>query len=256
MPHDTKQLNYGKLSSKLPNMTLILGARCIDGVVLVADKKITRTNELGSISFEYKRKLHGELRHVIFGISGSTDTFEFFVDEIKERVNQGDVKLENVTNVISDKVLEINDKRHFQKDLFFNLLVAVQYPQRPTILTYVIGDGGKRVVNTYESIGIGSVFAEPFLKNIWNSNLKMTKVAELGWFLIKYIEDYQLHSSVGIGSNYPQIWFIPDNETNENGEKIDYEISPETKPKELKEIKKNVSKNFKLYHRQLQKLFH
>jgi hypothetical protein len=84
----------------------------------------------------------------------------------------------------------------------------------------------------------------------------MTKVAELGWFLIKYIEDYQLHSSVGIGSNYPQIWFIPDNETNENGEKIDYEISPETKPKELKEIKKNVSKNFKLYHKQLQKLFH
>ena len=148
MPHDTKQLNYGKLSSKLPNMTLILGARCIDGVVLVADKKITRTNELGSISFEYKRKLHGELRHVIFGISGSTDTFEFFVDEIKERVNQGDVKLENVTNVISHKVLEINDKRHFQKDLFFNLLVAVQYPQRPTILNYVIGDGGKRVVNS------------------------------------------------------------------------------------------------------------
>jgi hypothetical protein len=31
----TKQLNYGKLCSKLPNMTFILGARCIDGVVLV-----------------------------------------------------------------------------------------------------------------------------------------------------------------------------------------------------------------------------
>ena len=64
-------------------MTLILGARCIDGVVLVADKKITRTNELGSISFEYKRKLHGELRHVKYLAFQVTDTFEFFVDEIK-----------------------------------------------------------------------------------------------------------------------------------------------------------------------------
>ena len=200
---ESKELKCGKLSSKLPNMTFILGARCTNGVVLVADKKITRTNEFGSISFEYKRKLHGELGHVIFGVSGSTDTFEFFVDEIKERVNQGDVTIENVTNVISGKVLEINDKRHFKKDLFFNLLVAVQYPQKPTILTYVIGDGGKQVVNTYESIGIGSVFAEPFLKNIWNSNLKMSTIAALGWFIIKYIEDYQLHSSVGIGTKLP-----------------------------------------------------
>jgi 20S proteasome alpha/beta subunit len=177
------------------------------------------------------------------------------VDEIKERVNQGDVTIENVTNVISDKVLEINDKRKFKKDLFFNLLVAVQSPQKPTILTYVIGDGGKRGVHTFESIGVGSMFAEPFLQNIWNSNLKMSKVAELGWFIIKYIEDYQLHSSVGIGSEYPQIWFIPDNETNEKGEKIDYEVNPETRPKEFKEIKNNVNRNFKLYHKQLQKLF-
>ena len=75
MLHTTKQLNYGKLSSKLPNMTLILGARCSDGVVLVADKKITKTNEISSISYEYINKLHGELSHVIFGISGSTETF-------------------------------------------------------------------------------------------------------------------------------------------------------------------------------------
>jgi 20S proteasome alpha/beta subunit len=182
------ELKCGKLSSKLPNITFILGARCIDGVVLVADRKITKINEICSISFEYKRKLHRELRHVIFGVSGSTDTFEFFVDEIKNRINQGDVTLENVTNIISDKVLEINDKRHFNKDLFFCLLVGVQYPQKPTTLTYVIGDGDKRLVNTYTSIGIGSVFAEPFLKNIWNSNLKMSSIAALGWFIIKYIK--------------------------------------------------------------------
>ena len=79
----------------------------------------------------------------------------------------------------------------------------------------------------------------------------MSSFAALGWFIIQYIEDYQLHSSVGVGTNYPQIWFIPDNE---NGEKVDYEINPETRPKEFNEIKNNVNRNFKLYHKQLQKL--
>jgi 20S proteasome alpha/beta subunit len=59
MFNNTKQLNYGKVSSKLSHMTVILGARFLDEVVLVADKKITKANEIGSISFEYKRKLHG-----------------------------------------------------------------------------------------------------------------------------------------------------------------------------------------------------
>jgi 20S proteasome alpha/beta subunit len=247
---------YNKPLTKNEPMTLIVGAKCTDGVVLVADKKIIKINEIDSISFEYKRKLHGELRHVIFGLSGSTETFEFFVDEIKERVNQGDVKLRNVTNVISDKVLEINKKRDFNRKLFFNLLVAVQYPNNKTLLTYIDGYGGKSQIDKYRSIGIGSIFAEPFLKNIWNPNLKMSKIASVGWFIIKYIEDYQLHSSVGIGVNYPQIWFIPDNETNTKGEKVDYEVNPETRPKEFKEIKNDVNKNFKLYHKQLQKLFH
>ena len=62
--------------------------------------------------------MHGELGHVIFGVSGSTAIFELFVNEIKERVIQGDVTLENVTNVISDKILEINKKRDFKINLF------------------------------------------------------------------------------------------------------------------------------------------
>jgi 20S proteasome alpha/beta subunit len=253
---ESKELKCGKLIPNLPNMTFILGGRCIDGVVLVADRKITKTNEIGSISFEYKRKLHGELGHVIFGVSGSTETFEYFVDEIKDRISQGDVTLENVTNIIADKVLEINDKRHFYRETRFDLLTAVQHPDKPTALTHISVFGGKNKVNVYHTIGIGSVFAKPFLELSWNSNLNMSTLAELGWFIIKYIEDYQLDSSVGVGSNYPQIWFIPDNETNENGEKIDYEVNPETRPKEFKEIKNNVNKNFKLYHKQLQKLFH
>jgi hypothetical protein len=39
------ELKCGKLSSKLRNMTFILGARRIAGVVLIADRKITNLDE-------------------------------------------------------------------------------------------------------------------------------------------------------------------------------------------------------------------
>ena len=58
-------------------MTHILGSRCKDGVILVADKKITSINEIKSISFQYKEKIFGILHHVLFASSGSIDTFEF-----------------------------------------------------------------------------------------------------------------------------------------------------------------------------------
>ena len=65
-------------------MTFILGARCKDGVVLISDKKVTL--DYGA-DFDYREKLFGDLRHVIIGSSGSTDTFEYFRGYIMDYVN-------------------------------------------------------------------------------------------------------------------------------------------------------------------------
>jgi 20S proteasome alpha/beta subunit len=50
-------------------MTFILGSKCSNGVVLVADKKITVTDNTG-MYFDYRDKLFAELRHVISGSPG------------------------------------------------------------------------------------------------------------------------------------------------------------------------------------------
>jgi hypothetical protein len=55
----SKELKCGILSSKLSNMTFILGARCSDGVVLIADRKITNLDE--GLTFDYGDKLFAEL---------------------------------------------------------------------------------------------------------------------------------------------------------------------------------------------------
>jgi hypothetical protein len=81
----------------------------------------------------------------------------------------------------------------------------------------------------------------------------MNDAAILGWFLIKYIEDFKLHSSVGVNGKYPQIHFIPDNERNETGEKIDYEVNSQTKPELFTEIRKDVNKRFNKQKRSMKR---
>jgi hypothetical protein len=58
-------------------------------------------------------------------------------------------------------------------------------------------------------IGTGAPYGSIFLKQNWAPNLTMKQVAELGYFIIKYIERYSLDLSVGVNNNKPQIWFMP-----------------------------------------------
>ena len=57
-----------------------------------------------------------------------------------------------------------------------------------------------------------------------------------------------------VNKGYPQIHFIPDNEKNESGEKIDYPVDPVTRPEQFERIKHNVNKRFKKHARQLKDL--
>ena len=54
-------------------MTLILGACCEDGVVMVGDSKITA--EMGTL-IKYEPKVAAEFRNIIFGYAGAVDMFQ------------------------------------------------------------------------------------------------------------------------------------------------------------------------------------
>jgi len=51
-------------------MTVIVGASCSDGIVIVGDRKFTYRNK----STKYGTKLFGDLRHVIIGFAGGEVT--------------------------------------------------------------------------------------------------------------------------------------------------------------------------------------
>ena len=61
-------------------MTLIMGAKCSNGVVLVADRKVTP----GDLSaFDYRNKIFNGIRHMIYGSVGST---KLFVGQVEDYV--------------------------------------------------------------------------------------------------------------------------------------------------------------------------
>jgi len=58
-------------------LTLDLAAVCGDGVVIIIDTALTRTDTIELIGHD--EKLHGVIRNVIFGYSGSEDMYDIFV---------------------------------------------------------------------------------------------------------------------------------------------------------------------------------
>lgn len=185
---DTKQIKWGNLSSKLPNMTFILGARCMNGVVLVADRKITKFDD--GLTFDYGDKLFAELRHIVFGSSGSTGVFELFRAKIRNHIRTQNVDVDNIIPILTNYVYDLNRQYNFRSELRFDILVAIGYKDTKSTLTYIDANGTPNIINGIEAraIGTGRKYIKSFLDSIWNNNITMREVAEAGYFIIKYIE--------------------------------------------------------------------
>jgi 20S proteasome alpha/beta subunit len=251
-----KQDNLNNWEPISPPMTFIFGSRCTDGVVLVADRKITSKDQVESVTYTYKDKIFGFIRGVIFACAGSIHTFDYFGEYVIDRVNSTrDITYDNARVKLADIVLDINKKRDYDPRVSLELLVATQCPSNPSSLTWVTTRGAPVPVPDRYSLGIGAIYVKPLVQELWWPQISMEEAAELGWLCIKYIEYYGLHSSVGVEKFAPQIHFIPDEERNESGEKTDYEVNSQTRPELFARIKRNTANKFNKHKRRIGKLF-
>jgi len=111
-------------------LTLILGARCIDGVVMIGDSKIT--DVMGTL-LRYGPKYAGALRNVIFGYSGVVDMFKVFGrylvgDVVILRDSDDKYSPENLLEKVSEAIRVLLEARSNQS---FDLRVMVgrQFPK-------------------------------------------------------------------------------------------------------------------------------
>lgn len=199
-------------------MTYILGSRCKNGVVLVADKKIITID--GAAEYQYINKLVSEIENLVIGYSGSRRIFELFRNNLVDNlISYKDKNHEypTITNIRSQvaEILHILSNKYHRDSI--DLLIGVSGEMsldRRSQLTYFYQDGAMEPVIDYKVIGTGAPYGSIFLKQNWHQDMTMKEVAELGYFIIKYVEKYSLDLSVGVNKDKPQVWFIPDNEAN------------------------------------------
>ncbi len=237
-------------------MTFIMGAKCADGVVLVADKKVTP----GDLSaFYYQDKLFNGIRHMIYGSAGSANLYQLFVGHVEDYVrnNPREMTYRNGILKLSQIAFSISQRYDFHPDYRFDLLVAITPHDECSNLTLISGNGMPWRIDTFQTIGSGSEYGAIFMKKTYHREMNMEQVAELGYFIIKYIEDFQLTMTVGVNGGIPQIWFMPDDERDEQNEKIDYQITADDHKTLdiLTRIQTNVNRRLDRHRDHLNQLF-
>jgi 20S proteasome alpha/beta subunit len=218
-------------------MTLILGARCHDGVVLVADRKMTGQDTTGGTHDSYNVKIRGELDGILTAFSGDAGTFEVFANTLKDYVTTSrDAQIKSVLDNpfmgfrggnfgpsfeqvrlrISQLQTEFNNK---YTNFRYKVLMGVSsqfFADKKSSLYYFEADGRFFPLAEPKSIGSGSAYVLYFLKRYWKPDkTTMKEFAQLGDFVIRHVshEVYKLDNAVGLSPEYPypQIFFIPDN---------------------------------------------
>jgi 20S proteasome alpha/beta subunit len=236
---------YSGLLNKRPLMTFILGSHCKDGLVLVADRKIT----IGQgEDYDECDKLFGEIRHVVYGSSGDAGMFELFRGYVTDYVNThpGEITYQNATVKLALCGLKMNKEYGLSPNLY-EILVAIQPRDKPILLNWINGYGTPYTIKNYHAIGSGAPYAQVFLKRCMNDvmNMTMEQIAEIGYFIVKYIEKFKLNYTVG---GEPMIWFMAADK------KDDYPLK-ETHPEQYESIRNNAIERLHKHERQINDLF-
>jgi 20S proteasome alpha/beta subunit len=190
------------------NMTYILGSTCKDGVVLVGDRKIVYGD--GS-SHDYDDKIFPLDPWMIVGSSGTLALFQKFREQITEYVMSPNCERTVValTNQIESITRELNKAyRDVLQGQDFDVLLGIK-STAGSVLQYVYPYGLAEGVSKYKVIGHGEPYGAFFLKHWWEPDMTMLDVAELGFFIIRYIQEFELDNTVGIGDGNPQVLLIP-----------------------------------------------
>ncbi|MGQ0792032.1 MAG: hypothetical protein ACT4NJ_07430 [Nitrosopumilaceae archaeon] len=202
------------------DMTLIMGANCQDGAVLVGDKKITLGN---GTDFTFAEKIFSPYSNVVVGSSGYGGLYRSFqarlkqgVEELTEKNKGKEVDWQEQLILLVEQVIRQMGIDFGQEIIYnnFQVFLASRIIDKPELIM-VGGIAIPQPITTYESIGHGDPYSSVLLKTLWSKYAKsmtMQMFAKIACLAIKYVQDLKLDFSVGIDlehDDYPQVWYIP-----------------------------------------------
>jgi len=232
-------------------MTYILGSRCSDGVVLMGDRKVILQ---GGSTSEYEDKLFLDSDWLVVGSSGVLALFEKFREKVTAFITSPDYDNMVATLIRQIEIITRELNKEYSGVLLeqgIDVLVGIKTSVGADV-KYIYPEGFAEGVRRYKVIGHGEPYGALFLKQWWHRDMTMLEVAELGYFIIKYIENIGLDNTVGIGQEYPQIWMIPNIPNPKDSQITDEQwkqVSPRTlTSEEMADMKDKVSKRLANYN--------
>jgi len=192
-------------------MTLIIGVRCIDGVVLGSDRKILRGGEV-----EFSNKIF-EINNValaVEGLTGIRDDFLYLLDlEVQRR--RGIDELYEMKIIAEDIIAELTEryKDRVQQESPIGVLMAGRehLSHGRAILYYIHGVGYGEAVD-FLCTGHGGSYATSIAKFLLDRNLNVIENAKRIAFTIAWIAE-DVDVTVG---GMPDIIYIRDSRTPED----------------------------------------
>lgn len=208
-------------------MTTIIGGKCVDGVILVADRKLTYFYR----PTEYIEKIHRDYYPIVTSAAGGSNAYINFRNKLLPEIQPEpkpweNMKVSGVIEMVSDR-LE-NTYSHYRTHLTtivkevnrneadsdkIQLLVAMQIKNQGAVLLLFNDVGYPIEEGKYVAIGSGEPYSYAFLKPFYRQDMTMQEFSKLGYFIIKYIDKFEIDEGSGLSKSKPfdrpQIWFIP-----------------------------------------------
>lgn len=221
-------------------MTGIIAANCLDGGVIVPDRKITFVRKAPEFRDD---KVMSKYYPIIISYTGSvalskyfvniayqlaqTQSYNSFVPPKPPRVWQNSVTSGAVLltpnyefdyhvdylkyiNQLGPIVHNLNQRYSEQAGSPFEVTVSTQIDGNNTRLCNITAGGEVHDGMDIKCIGSASGYAAKALAQKWNKDMSMKETAQIGFTVLNAIGD-GLDRGTGFGNQDPQIWFIPKN---------------------------------------------
>ena len=179
-----------------PILTVVSGARCSDGIVLIADRKISTVY---GRELRFEDKIRGDLAHILIGYAGRVSMFDIFrkyvVGDVLIRRSKDPYTPENFITESAHSVKRFNELV-YNPDFFFEVLVAKHQWKNSEL--YHIDFSGKHKEVKYKAIGSGEETANKFCAGLSHEEVTMKDFLKHAYFAIEFMDQYHPELKVGI----------------------------------------------------------
>lgn len=182
-------------------LTVVIGARCSDGIALITDAKLTKIVGASTLKRKYGRKLFGDLAHLLFGYAGSEEVFDFFrkyiIGDIE--LNRDTSECYTIDNIITKiaRVVEVINRRLGNSLIGDQFAIVIAQHRGENSKLYYINKRGKIKDLEYKIIGSGATTANDFCRKPYREKTSMKQFTKTAFCSIMYL-DRLPNSTVGV----------------------------------------------------------